>query len=290
MATRSPPKSTRGARRDAAKPHRHAPAPRRAAQVLGTHVKQAGSLVAPDRLRFDFVALSALTHGTAPRHRTHRQRTGAQEHPCADRGQRHTRGDRRRGDGALRRKARRPRARRLDSWLQHELCGGTHVRATGDIGLFAIRPEGASPLVYAASRPSPDSSHWPPFSATATRSRASARRSTHGRRAAARMSALQDENKRLARELQQAQNARRDGRARPGAVRPRGRGCRGEAGRARSTRTRQGRSPRARRSASIPNQKWNRHPRVPIGRQGDDYGRCDGDLTKGSPPDRWSSG
>ena len=111
--------------------------------ALGGHVKQAGSLVAPDRLRFDFVHFSAVTpeqlaevEGTVNRAVLRNEAVttavrNTQEAIAAGAmalfGEKY--GDTVRvvaiGDGAF----------------STELCGGTHVRATGDIGAFFITEE-----------------------------------------------------------------------------------------------------------------------------------------------------
>ena len=119
---------------------------------LGEHVRQAGSYVGPDKLRFDFSHSSALT---AEELRDVEDRVN--EWILADdpvrpitttlRG-----GPPPRRDGAVRREVRRGRAdgadrrggRRGGNQYSRELCGGTHVRATAEIGLFHIQSETSS--------------------------------------------------------------------------------------------------------------------------------------------------
>jgi alanyl-tRNA synthetase len=110
--------------------------------VLGPRVKQAGSLVAPDRLRFDFVHFGAVTRdqqleierivneqvlkNTPVQTEVKNTQEAIAAGAMALFGEKY-------GDTV-----------RVVSipGVSQELCGGTHVRATGDIGLFAIVSEG----------------------------------------------------------------------------------------------------------------------------------------------------
>jgi alanyl-tRNA synthetase len=110
--------------------------------VLGDHVQQAGSLVAPDRLRFDFTHPAMLTpqeleavtrevneailsnYPVASTEQAYRQ--AIEEGVIALFGEKY-------GDTV-----RVLRVGQPDSPFSRELCGGTHVHETGEIGAFHI--------------------------------------------------------------------------------------------------------------------------------------------------------
>ncbi len=115
-------------------------------QVLGSHARQAGSLVAPDRLRFDFNHPQAMTQdeildvearvnqailANYALNITHKPLQEAiDEGAMALFGEKY--------DAEVR-----TITIGNEKTLSYELCGGTHVNETGDIGLFLITYEGS---------------------------------------------------------------------------------------------------------------------------------------------------
>ena len=112
-------------------------------ETLGDHVQQKGSLVAPDRLRFDFSHFERMTDDEK---RAVEDRVNvlvlqniakdeARDVPLAE--------ARERGAMALfgEKYGERVRVITFDPEVSVELCGGTHLDATGEVGLFQITSE-----------------------------------------------------------------------------------------------------------------------------------------------------
>ncbi|HSW82360.1 MAG TPA: DHHA1 domain-containing protein, partial [Usitatibacter sp.] len=110
-------------------------------EVLGSHVQQKGSLVDEDKTRFDFSHNAPMTAGEVRRVESivnaevlKNEETSARVMPIDD--------AQKLGAMMLFGEKYGDEVRVLDIGSSRELCGGTHVARTGDIGLFRITSEG----------------------------------------------------------------------------------------------------------------------------------------------------
>jgi len=110
--------------------------------VLGTHVTQKGSLVSPERLRFDFAHYSAVTPEEL---REIERLVNAEIRANAEAETRLMKFDEAVAAGAMALFGEKyddeVRVLRVGDFST-ELCGGTHVTRSGDIGLFRVVSEG----------------------------------------------------------------------------------------------------------------------------------------------------
>ena len=123
-------------------------------QVLGDHIAQRGSLVAPDRLRFDFVHPKAITPEELARVEDIANDVVLENDEVTTRimavddareaGARALFGEKYGDEVRVVSMGQGPREQGQNAlgWSV-ELCGGTHVRRTGDIGLISITGESA---------------------------------------------------------------------------------------------------------------------------------------------------
>nr|Q07R87.2 RecName: Full=Alanine--tRNA ligase; AltName: Full=Alanyl-tRNA synthetase; Short=AlaRS [Rhodopseudomonas palustris BisA53] len=185
-------------------------------QVLGDHIAQKGSLVAPDRLRFDFMHPKPISAEELRRVEDIANEVVLENDEVTtrlmavddarDAGARALFGEKY-GDEVrvvVMGKGSRDRGANALGWSV-ELCGGTHVKRTGDIGLISVTGEsavasGVRRIEALTGRQARQSAN----AAIATAKQAAAELRTSVDDMPARIAALMDERKKLERELAEA--------------------------------------------------------------------------------------